>query len=134
MPNSPGRTSGGTGATRLGIALVAVAAVALAGNYVWHDQERADLTDEARQGVDGNFIRLGDGIVHYQIAGPPSARTIVLVHGFSVPYFIWDPTFDALVASGLRVLRYDLYGRGWSDRPEVSYDADLFDRQLAELL
>jgi pimeloyl-ACP methyl ester carboxylesterase len=59
---------------------------------------------------------------------------VVLVHGFSVPYFIWDPTFDALVASGHRVLRYDLYGRGLSDRPDVRYDSNLYDRQLVQLL
>jgi pimeloyl-ACP methyl ester carboxylesterase len=47
---------------------------------------------------------------------------------------MWDPTFDALVASGHRVLRYDLYGRGLSDRPDVRYDADLYDRQLEQLL
>jgi pimeloyl-ACP methyl ester carboxylesterase len=59
---------------------------------------------------------------------------VVLVHGFSVPYFVWDPTFDALVQAGFHVLRYDLYGRGYSDRPAVTYDYDLFDRQLVELL
>lgn len=37
------------------------------------------------------------------------------MHGFSVPYYIWEPTFAALVQAGLRVLRYDLYGRGYSD-------------------
>jgi pimeloyl-ACP methyl ester carboxylesterase len=56
------------------------------------------------------------------------------VHGFSVPYYIWDPTFDALTAAGFRVFRYDLYGRGWSDRPDVRYDPDLYDQQLVQLL
>lgn len=51
-----------------------------------------------------------------------------------MPYYIWDPTFDALTAAGLRVLRYDLFGRGYSDRPNTAYCPDLFDRQLLELL
>jgi pimeloyl-ACP methyl ester carboxylesterase len=59
---------------------------------------------------------------------------IVLVHGFSVPYFIWDPTFEALLKAGFRVLRYDLYGRGYSDRPFAPNELALFDRQLIELL
>jgi pimeloyl-ACP methyl ester carboxylesterase len=59
---------------------------------------------------------------------------VVLVHGFSVPYYLWDPTFEALAAAGYRVLRYDLFGRGYSDRPDLAYDGDLFDRQLVELL
>jgi len=68
------------------------------------------------------------------MAGPSNAQTVVLVHGFSVPYYIWDPTFKALVEAGFRVLRYDLYGRGYSDRPDLTYDQDLFDRQLLNLL
>src|SRR5262249_13103799 len=54
--------------------------------------------------------------------------------GFSVPYYIWDPTFDALTKAGFRVLRYDYYGRGFSDRPEIPYTQDLYVRQLHELL
>lgn len=89
---------------------------------------------EARDSAPGRFVELPDGVVHYELAGPESGQTVVLVHGFSVPYFLWDPTFDALVAAGFRVLRYDLYGRGYSDRPDVAYNCDLFDRQLAHLL
>jgi pimeloyl-ACP methyl ester carboxylesterase len=59
---------------------------------------------------------------------------VVLVHGFSVPYFIFDPTFDFLTRSGFCTLRYDLFGRGFSDRPRVRYDIDLFVRQLLDLL
>lgn len=92
------------------------------------------LDDQTRADLPGEFVQLSDGVVHYELAGPADGRTVVLVHGFSVPYFIWDPTFDALVEAGFRVLRYDLYGRGYSDRPKVTYDYDLFDRQLVELL
>jgi pimeloyl-ACP methyl ester carboxylesterase len=51
-----------------------------------------------------------------------------------VPYFIWDPTFEALIKAGFWTLRYDLYGRGYSDRPNEDYDIDLFERQLSDLL
>ncbi len=56
------------------------------------------------------------------------------MYGFSVPCFIWDPTYEFLTASGFRVLRYDLFGRGFSDRPKAPYDIDLFCKQLKELL
>jgi pimeloyl-ACP methyl ester carboxylesterase len=57
-----------------------------------------------------------------------------LVHGFSVPYFIWDPTWEALLSAGYRVLRYDLFGRGYSDRPFASNDLAFFTQQLHDLL
>ncbi len=112
---------------------------ALAGGYavincVRHDREHADITGSVRRSAAGSFVRLADGFTHYEIAGPENARTVVLVHGFSVPYFLWDHTFDPLVKAGFRVLRYDLYGRGLSDRPRIGYDADLYDRQLSDLL
>ncbi|HXQ39277.1 MAG TPA: alpha/beta hydrolase, partial [Anaerolineales bacterium] len=56
------------------------------------------------------------------------------IHGFSVPYFIYDPTFEFLTHSGFLVLRYDLFGRGFSDRPRRRYNLDLFLKQLADLL
>jgi len=73
-------------------------------------------------------------MTHYELGNPSGDPTVVLVHGFSVPYYIYDPTFDFLTRNGFRVLRYDLFGRGFSDRPDVSYDIHLFVRQLADLL
>jgi pimeloyl-ACP methyl ester carboxylesterase len=96
--------------------------------------ETKELNDEARASAPGSFARLTDGYTHYELGGPENGQPIVLVHGFSVPYFIWDPTFDFLTKSGFRILRYDLIGRGFSDRPQVRYDIDLFCQQLTELL
>ena len=55
------------------------------------------LDAEARSSAPGRFVDLPDGVVHYEMGGPLNAQTVVLVHGFSVPYYIWDPTFEALV-------------------------------------
>jgi pimeloyl-ACP methyl ester carboxylesterase len=111
--------------------------------------ETKELNDATRASAPGSFVRLSDGYTHYELSNPsplpagdpfgddkgPGARApVVLVHGFSVPYFIWDPTFEFLTKSGFRVLRYDLFGRGYSDRPRVRYDIDLFCKQLKELL
>ncbi len=87
-----------------------------------------------RKDAEGAFVPLSDGLTHYQLGGPEDGPPVVLVHGFSVPMFIWDPTFNALTKAGFRVLRYDLFGRGLSDRPAIAYDLALFLRQLAELL
>jgi pimeloyl-ACP methyl ester carboxylesterase len=58
----------------------------------------------------------------------------MLVHGFSVPFYIWDSTAVALAGAGFRVARYDICGRGYSDRPDADYSVDLTDRQLVQLL
>jgi pimeloyl-ACP methyl ester carboxylesterase len=87
-----------------------------------------------RQAASGSFAHLSDGFTHYEIAGLGSSRVVVLIHGFSVPYYLWDKTFDPLGRAGFCVLRYDLYGCGLSDRPHEHYNADLYDRQLSELL
>lgn len=86
------------------------------------------------EALPGEVVRLSDGVTYYQQVGPARGRPVILIHGFSVPQFIWDPTFDALPAADLHVIRYDLFGRGYSDRPRQPYDKALFMRQLAELM
>lgn len=96
--------------------------------------EHHAIGKDDRTRTEGDFVPLAQGIVHYQSANLGQGTPVVLVHGFSVPYYIWDPTFEALKAAGRHVLRYDLYGRGLSDRPDTDYDQDLYDRQLADLI
>jgi pimeloyl-ACP methyl ester carboxylesterase len=96
--------------------------------------ETEELDDSSRASAPGDFVYLNDGYTHYQIAGPLDGTPVVLVHGFSVPYFIWDPTFNFLIGQGFRVLRFDLYGRGLSDRPQGHYDINRFCRQLHGLI
>ena len=104
--------------------------------------ETKELNELTRKEASGSFVQLSDGFTHYELSNPSprleeegqGVRDVVLVHGFSVPYFIYDPTFEFLTQSGFRVLRYDLYGRGFSDRPDTQYNIDLFVRQLGDLL
>jgi pimeloyl-ACP methyl ester carboxylesterase len=96
--------------------------------------ERFVLDARIRERLAGKAAWLTDGVTYYQEAGPTGGQPVILIHGFSVPNFIWDPTFDALTAAGFRVLRYDLFGRGFSDRPRLGYGKALFVRQLAELM
>ena len=96
--------------------------------------ETKELNDDTRRLTGGSFVSLSDGVTHYELNNNTRENTVVLVHGFSVPYFIFDPTFHFLSQRGFRVLRYDLFGRGFSDRPNTNYNVDLFFRQLTELL
>ena len=118
---------------RLTVSAAAVVAL-FWGIFALADPEKRDLDATARAGLAGQFAQLTDGYTHYELGGPASGRTVVLAAGFSVPYYIWDPTFKALTGAGLRVLRYDYYGRGYSDRPPVPFTDDMYVRQLDELL
>src|SRR5512147_2320234 len=92
--------------------------------------ETKELNDTTRRLTGGSFVPLADGITHYELGNITRDTTVVLVHGFSVPYFIFDPTFHFLTQNGFRVLRYDLFGRGFSDRPIANYNIDFFVKQL----
>ena len=92
------------------------------------------MNDEARRNVSGKFIRLAKGITHYESGGVDTGKVVILIHGFSVPYYIWDATYDSLVQNGFRVIRYDMFGRGYSDRPNVVYDPPFYRMQLQDLI
>lgn len=114
--------------------VLALVVAGVTGFEMVRNPERATIDDAVRRSAPGRFVRLSDGFTHYDLTGPDSGRAIVLVHGFSVPYYIWDSTAAGLAAAGDRVIRYDEYGRGLSDRPALPYNADLYERQLRELL
>jgi len=119
---------------RWSIRLFAVTVAAVLMLYLVRDPERRILDDAARAEAPGKFIRLADGVTHYAVAGPDTGRVVLFASAFSVPAFISDPLFQALADSGFRVIRFDYFGRGWSDRPNVEYDQWLFVRQMAGLL
>ena len=104
------------------------------GYYVYANPERTTLDDLGRPEGVGQYVALSAGVTRYEVAGPDTGRVAVLVHGFSVPAYIWDSTYHALALAGHRVIRYDLFGRGWSDRPDGAYDGAFYDTQLSELL
>lgn len=90
------------------------------------------LNDEARKSLFGSFIDLPSGNTHYSIEGTGD-KWAVLVHGYATPYFIYDKVAESLVNNGYKILRYDLLGRGLSERVEGPYTPQLFARQLDEL-
>jgi pimeloyl-ACP methyl ester carboxylesterase len=94
-----------------------------------------ELTADTRKGLPGSFARLSAGTTHYELRGNTDGQHVVLIHGNAAPYVTWDNTIDDLCEAGLRVLRYDLFGHGFSDRPRLrTYDRRFYNTQLAELL
>lgn len=82
----------------------------------------------------GAYAELPYGRVRYWQLGPKRGRKVILIHGLSIPSMIWKDVGPALAANGYRVLLYDLYGRGYSDAPQTTYDPTLYSVQLALLM
>lgn len=80
------------------------------------------------------FVQLSQGKTRYQDVGPKDGPVVVLVHGMAMSMFVWERVVEPLVASGFRVVRYDLFGRGLSDKPAVVYNLALFEQQWLDLL
>jgi len=110
--------------------LIMVAAVF----YVIAGNKLTKFDDAARAKAPGQHIQLTDGQIHYRWDGPEEGPVVVLVHGFSTPNFIYEQNVGPLIDAGFRVLRFDHFGRGWSDRPRTKYDAEFYDRELLELM
>ena len=111
----------------LAILLAAIALIMLM-SYWAAGRARTALDDGAREkllaeGHAYSFLELPEGTVHYRLEGPEDGQLVVLVHGFSTPSIIWSRYFKPLTDAGYRVLAFDIYGRGISDRPNTIYNA-----------
>ena len=73
-----------------------------------------------------------DGTV-FDVAGPPDAPVVVLVHGLGLNRACWQWTLPAL-SDRYRVVTYDLFGHGQSAPPPETPSLALFSRQLTGLL
>ena len=114
-----------------------ILAVLLVGGIVPYfacDGERKSLEGADRADLPGKMAKLSLGATYYEQGGPSSGKPVILIHGLTIPNYLWETTFEDLVGAGFNVVRYDLYGRGFSDRPDATYDPDLFEKQLAELV
>lgn len=98
------------------------------------EMRRKPMDDKARNDADGSFVQLSQGVTHYQWIGPVRGPVAVCVHGLTTPSFIWRSIAEGLALMGFRVLIYDLYGRGYSDRPNGKQDRGFFIQQLDDLL
>lgn len=83
---------------------------------------------------EAGWVSLRWGRTWVREAGPRSGPPIVLIHGATVPHWSFDRLTPCLAAAGYRVICFDLYGHGLSDRPATDYTVTLFRQQAQELL
>ena len=80
------------------------------------------------------FVDLSDGVTHYRCDGPDDAPTVLMLHGATVPAWEFDRLVPYLLDEGMRCVRLDLFGHGYSDRPHVPHDYKMFVRQVEEFI
>lgn len=90
---------------------------------------------DLRREAGGRLLQLSAGWTHVVVdEGREDAKTMVLVHGATVPHWEFDRLVPHLQAAGYRIVRFDLFGHGLSDRPVVAYDFSLFLGQALEIV
>jgi pimeloyl-ACP methyl ester carboxylesterase len=98
------------------------------------ERRRAPMDDIQRGAAPGQFAVLSQGVTHYEWTGPVEGPVLICIHGLTTPSFVWRGLSKGLAKIGFRILTYDLYGRGFSDRPKGVQDRTFFLRQLEDLL
>tara|TARA_B100001093_G_scaffold200455_2_gene192585 strand:- start:2300 stop:3226 length:927 start_codon:yes stop_codon:yes gene_type:complete len=101
----------------------------------FNNYETVEKNEFFRKGVStGKFTKLENGYTYYETKNDDKKNTLVFIHGFSVPSYIWDKTYDSAANKGYKVVRLDLFGRGFSDNPNLDYSDELFANQVIQLL
>jgi len=94
-----------------------------------------DFRDTVLKKSNGEYVELSDGYTYFEEANQDSdLGNVVLVHGYSIPSYIMETTFNSLKERGYRVIMMDLYGRGFSDNPDLPQTDFLRANQVIELM
>ncbi|WP_086733583.1 alpha/beta fold hydrolase [Erythrobacter colymbi] len=92
------------------------------------------LDAAARRALGGTFAELPQGVTRYRLQGRSDGDLVVLIHGYSVGSFVWEPLEMLLAAQGFATLSFDMPGHGFTDRPKANYTRTLFRDHLAALI
>ena len=101
--------------------------------YFAVDRESIHI-DEFRLNSGYQEVMLSDGITTYKDVGDKSNKVIVLVHGATFGSLAYEEYINVFVENEYRVITYDQYGRGYSDRVHGDVSIELMEKQLKELI
>jgi microsomal epoxide hydrolase len=91
------------------------------------------LSLPAAAATDRTFTASDGTRLHYIESGPPTARTLVLVPGWTMPAWIFTPQIEAF-ARHYHVIAFDPRGQGDSEVPATGYEPVRRGRDITELL
>jgi len=113
--------------------LVALSLLGLMVAHQYYNEDNHTIVS-ARKASGDELLNTEEGVTRYKIFGQNNIETVILIHSFNGFLESWAPNVDSLVNAGYRVVVYDLFGRGLSDRPHKDYDLTLFQTQLDSLI
>ena len=106
-------------------------AAALAYNFL----ARESITASAfRKPSKYKVAHLSAGATAYRDLGKKGDTVLVIVHGGTLGSLAYVPYEAPFLEQHFRVITYDQYGRGFSDRPEAPLTLEVLRQQLEELL
>lgn len=118
---------------RAGIFTAIIGALLLA-HYIWLGSKPV-VNNAARKAAGRNAALLANGATAYQAANIAGDKpVVVLVPDMVLNSAVWENTYSELSKNGMAVLRYDLFGSGFSARPKGAYDTEFFAAQLEALV
>ena len=101
--------------------------------YFALDRESIDI-NEFRLNSGYQEVKLSEGITSYKDIGDKNNKVIVLVHGATFGSLAYEEYVNVFVENNYRVITYDQFGRGFSDRVHSGVSIELMEKQLKELI
>ena len=101
--------------------------------YLALDRENVDI-DEFRLNSGYQEVKLSQGITSYKDIGDKNSKVIILVHGATFGSLAYEEYVNVFLENNYRVITYDQYGRGYSDRIHSDVSIELMEKQLKELI
>ena len=104
--------------------------------FTWYDYASEDFTrleSDRREQADPT-VTTSTGTMRYRVYGAGNKPAIVLIHSFNGFIESWEKNANVLADAGFRVIVYDLWGRGFSDRPRIKLSLSVFRQQLTDLM
>ncbi len=83
------------------LSIILIVIITLFSIYASANIEKKDLDDAARTQQGGSYIKLPDGVTHYELTGPEDGQVVVLIHGATIPMYVWDAQVDPLIQGRL---------------------------------
>ena len=101
--------------------------------YIVLDRENIGIS-EFRLNSGYEEVKLSDGITSYKDIGDKNDKVIILVHGATFGSLAYEEYVNVFIKNNYRVITYDQYGRGYSDRINSNVSIELMEKQLKELI